>query len=73
MEAGRPELLGWGRGLPCRGGVSLAPGARQGPISNTPTEPSLAPRRDVIKRIDQSEFEGFEYINPLLLSTEESV
>lgn len=29
--------------------------------------------RDIIKRIDQSEFEGFEYINPLLLSTEESV
>lgn len=27
--------------------------------------------RDVIKRIDQSEFEGFEYINPLL--TDESV
>ena len=32
----------------------------------------LSPR-DVIKRIDQSEFEGFEYINPLLLSMEESV
>lgn len=29
--------------------------------------------RDVIKRIDQSEFEGFEYINPMLLSTEETV
>jgi len=29
--------------------------------------------RDIIKRIDQSEFEGFEYINPLLLSTEETV
>uniref|UniRef100_A0A8C5EPE4 Protein kinase C n=1 Tax=Gouania willdenowi TaxID=441366 RepID=A0A8C5EPE4_GOUWI len=28
---------------------------------------------DIIKRIDQSEFEGFEYINPLLLSTEETV
>uniref|UniRef100_A0A674NMX9 protein kinase C n=1 Tax=Takifugu rubripes TaxID=31033 RepID=A0A674NMX9_TAKRU len=27
---------------------------------------------DVIKRIDQSEFEGFEYINPLLLSADES-
>lgn len=33
----------------------------------------LLPLRDVIKRIDQSEFEGFEYINPLLLSAEESV
>ncbi|MGH0172750.1 UNVERIFIED_CONTAM: hypothetical protein FKN15_075635 [Acipenser sinensis] len=28
---------------------------------------------DVIKRIDQSEFEGFEYINPMLLSSEETV
>lgn len=34
---------------------------------------SLSSPRDVIKRIDQSEFEGFEYINPLLLSAEESV
>uniref|UniRef100_A0A673Z9W3 protein kinase C n=1 Tax=Salmo trutta TaxID=8032 RepID=A0A673Z9W3_SALTR len=33
----------------------------------------LSSPRDIIRRIDQSEFEGFEYINPLLLSTEESV
>ena len=29
--------------------------------------------RDALKRSDQSEFAGFEYINPLLLSTEEAV
>ncbi|XP_063799134.1 protein kinase C zeta type isoform X2 [Pseudophryne corroboree] len=37
------------------------------PVQLTPDD------EDVIKRIDQSEFEGFEYINPLLISTEETV
>uniref|UniRef100_A0A8C9RK60 protein kinase C n=1 Tax=Scleropages formosus TaxID=113540 RepID=A0A8C9RK60_SCLFO len=37
------------------------------PVQLTPDD------EDVIKRIDQSEFEGFEYINPMMLSTEESV
>uniref|UniRef100_A0A3Q2DVC0 protein kinase C n=1 Tax=Cyprinodon variegatus TaxID=28743 RepID=A0A3Q2DVC0_CYPVA len=40
-------------------------------FTNEPVQ--LTPDDDVIKRIDQSEFEGFEYINPLLLSAEESV
>lgn len=37
------------------------------PVQLTPDD------EDALKRIDQSEFEGFEYISPLLLSTEESV
>lgn len=35
-----------------------------------PFSPSYS---DVVKKIDQSEFEGFEYINPLLMSAEECV
>lgn len=30
-------------------------------------------RRHVIEKIDQSEFEGFEYVNPLLMSQEDNV
>ncbi|OCT72630.1 protein kinase C zeta type isoform X1 [Xenopus laevis] len=37
------------------------------PVQFTPDD------EETIKRIDQSEFEGFEYINPLLLSSEETV
>uniref|UniRef100_UPI00358FD57A protein kinase C iota type-like n=1 Tax=Myxine glutinosa TaxID=7769 RepID=UPI00358FD57A len=37
------------------------------PLSFTP------PSNDVMQKMDQSEFEGFEYINPLLMSTEECV
>lgn len=37
------------------------------PVQLTPDD------EDALKRIDQSEFEGFEYISPLLLPTEESV
>lgn len=29
--------------------------------------------RKILETIDQSEFEGFEYINPLLMSSEECV
>ena len=29
--------------------------------------------RKILETIDQSEFEGFEYINPLLMSSEERV
>ncbi|CAM9846578.1 unnamed protein product [Lampetra planeri] len=37
------------------------------PVQLTPDD------EDSVRKIDQSEFEGFEYINPLLLSTEESI
>uniref|UniRef100_A0A673MS27 Protein kinase C n=1 Tax=Sinocyclocheilus rhinocerous TaxID=307959 RepID=A0A673MS27_9TELE len=37
------------------------------PIQLTPDDD------DAVKKIDQSEFEGFEYINPLLMSAEECV
>ena len=30
-------------------------------------------RHDLLTKIDQTEFDGFEYINPLLMSMEESV
>jgi hypothetical protein len=33
----------------------------------------IDPCRTVIERIDQSEFEGFEYVNPLLMSLEDCV
>uniref|UniRef100_A0A4W3I4U7 protein kinase C n=1 Tax=Callorhinchus milii TaxID=7868 RepID=A0A4W3I4U7_CALMI len=37
------------------------------PVQLTPDD------EDAVKKIDQSEFEGFEYINPLLMSAEECV
>lgn len=37
------------------------------PVQLTPDDPSI------IDRIDQSEFEGFEYVNPLLMSLEDCV
>lgn len=37
------------------------------PVQLTPTEPG------VIAKVDQSEFEGFEYINPLLMTQEDAV
>lgn len=33
----------------------------------------FSPNSDIVRKIDQSEFEGFEYINPLLMSAEECV
>lgn len=38
------------------------------------TKPRMCfPLRRVIQNIDQSEFEGFEYVNPLLMSMEDCV
>ena len=38
------------------------------------TLPHLPPvPRDVIRGIDQTEFEGFEYVNPLLMTGQEEV
>lgn len=37
------------------------------PVHLTPDDPR------VIEKIDQSEFEGFEYVNPLLMSLEDCV
>ena len=55
------------------GGAFRAAGRDGGGVSRGPVEPALSgARRDVLKRIDQSEFEGFEYTHPLLLSAEES-
>lgn len=39
----------------------------QEPPTLTPDDPS------VIARIDQSEFEGFEYVNPLQMTREDEV
>ena len=37
------------------------------PVQLTPDDPSI------IGRIDQTEFDGFEYVNPLLMSSEDVV
>ena len=38
-----------------------------------PLLPSSLPCSDVLSTIDQTEFEGFEYINPLLMSKVDDV
>lgn len=53
--------------------ANVTPLPRGNEHRSSPPPPAAFAHRDAIKRIDQSEFEGFEYINPLLLSTEESV
>lgn len=42
-------------------------------INESMDRPFVVVCSDVVKKIDQSEFEGFEYINPLLMSAEECV
>nr|CAD2151190.1 unnamed protein product [Meloidogyne enterolobii] len=42
--------------------------------SFTNEDPALTPDEpEVIARIDQSEFDGFEYVNPLIFNKEDSV
>jgi atypical protein kinase C iota type len=47
--------------------TNFDPQFTQEPVDFTPDDP------DVIRSIDQTEFEGFEYVNPLLMSGQEEV
>ena len=47
--------------------VNFPPEFTDEPVQLTPDDPGL------IGKIDQTEFDGFEYINPLLMSAEDVV
>ena len=47
--------------------TNFDPQFTQEPIEFTPDDP------EVIRGIDQTEFEGFEYVNPLLMTGQEEV